>query len=141
MYLRNAYLESTVSAQIMIEVKFKNYAGTGSQDTHWEHAPLDQFLFNTPLFVYELLAFGVIPPLHIFNERFLLGSYDVGMGGACDWKPFQLIEEEYNELVESLLTNPDHEIIEDKELWCKPTFKKWHGAMLSKYAHNARNKH
>ena len=98
----------------MIEVKFKNYAGTGPQEAHWEHASLEQFLLTTPLFVYELLAFGVIPPLHVFNERFVKGEYDIGMGGACDWKPFQLTQEDYNELVDSLLTNPDYEIIEDK---------------------------
>ncbi len=125
----------------MIEVKFKNYPGTGAREAHWEHALLDHFLLNTPLFVYELKAFGVIPPLHVFNEKFILGEHDSGMGGACDWRPFQLSQEEYLELVESLLTNPDHEIIEDKELWNKPNFNKWHGALLSKHGRNAKNKH
>jgi hypothetical protein len=96
---------------------------------------------NTPVFIYELKAFGVIPPLHIFNDKFMSGSHDSGMGGACDWKPFQLTQEDYGELVESLLTNPEYEIIEDKELWDHKKFEKWHGKLLSKHGRRARNKH
>ena len=121
----------------MMEVKFKNNPSTGQQTAQWEVAPLEYFLLNTPLFFYELKAFGVIPPLHILNEKLILGEQDSGMGGACNWKPFQVTEEEYVELVESLLTNPELEIIEDKELWVKQNFKKWHGALLSKYGRNA----
>lgn len=99
------------------------------------------FLLSTPLFTYVLNVFGVIPPLHILNEKLVLGEHDSGMGGACSWKPFQLSNDDYIELVEHFLTNPDLVIIEDRELWSKQNFKKWHGALLSKHGRNAKNKH
>jgi len=99
---------------------------------------MDEFLLTAPLFFYELKAFGIIPPLHVLNEKFLAGSYDAGMGGACDWKPFEIDLDEYKALVMELTTNPDYKMIEDEELKEKPNFKKWHGALLSKYAKNVR---
>ena len=122
----------------MNDIKFKLYPGMGPQEAHWQHAQLDEFLLNTPVFIYELKMFGVIPPIHILNERFLSGKYDAGMGGACEWNSFQLTIEEYNELVESLVTNPEYEIKEDKELWVHKTFEKWHGKLMSKRGRRAR---
>lgn len=122
----------------MNEIKFRLYLGMGSQEAHWQNVPLDEFLLNTPVFLYELKMFGVIPPLHILNDRFLSGSYDAGMGGACEWKSFQLTQEEYEELVESLLTHPECNINEDKELWAHKTFENWHGNLMSKHGQRAR---
>ncbi len=123
----------------MRDIKFKNHPGTGPRNTSWEYASLDQFLLKTPLFFYELCVFGVAPPIHILNEKLKTGTYDAGMGGGCDWKPFEIDPIEYEDLVMELTTNPDHKIIEDDELWEKPNFKKWHGALLSKYAKKTRN--
>ena len=118
----------------MKEVKFKNYPGTGDANPSWEYASLVDFLLTTPLFVYELKAFGVIPPLHVLNEKLSSGTYDAGMGGACDWKPLEIDMDEYNELVMELTTNPNYEITVDEELEEKPNFAKWHDALISKYA-------
>ena len=122
----------------MRDVKFRIYPGTGGGTPSWEHAPLDEFLLTAPLFIYELKAFGVIPPLHVLNEKLSVGKYDAGMGGACDWKPFEINSDEYNELVLELTTNPEYKIIEDEELKDKSNFGKWHGALLSKHAKNVR---
>lgn len=54
----------------------------------------------------HLLEFGAIPPLPVFNQLLLTGLYDAGMSGGCQWKPFQIEEEEYDELVLELLTWP-----------------------------------
>ena len=118
----------------MREVKYKIHPGTGGVATAWEYAPLDEFLLAAPLFAYELKAFGVIPPLHVLNEKFSAGKYDAGMGGACDWKPFEIDSSEYEALVMELTTNSSYNIIEDDELKDKPNFKKWRSALLSKYA-------
>ena len=123
----------------MREVKFKTYPGTGAGTASWEYAPLAQFLLDSPLFSYELRAFGVIPPLHILNERLSSGNHDAGMGGACDWKPFELDLDEYQSLLSELLTNPEFNITEDEELKEKPNYKKWRGALLSKYAKKIRD--
>ena len=122
----------------MRDIRFKNFAATGPREAPWEHASLAEFLLISPLFVYELKAFGVIPPLHVINEKLSEGNYDAGMGGGSEWKPFEISKEEYEELIEHLVTNPEHEIVEDKELWDKPNYKKWHGAMLSKYSKQIR---
>ncbi len=122
----------------MRDVKFRLYPGTGGATPSWEHAPLDEFLLTAPLFINELKAFGVIPPLHVLNEKLAAGKCDAGMGGACDWTPFELDIDEYKTLVMELTTNPDYEIIEDEELKEKPNFRKWHGALLSKYAKKVR---
>lgn len=123
----------------MRDVRFKMYPGTGAATPSWEHATLDMFLLTAPLFIYELKVFGVIPPLRILNEKLSIGRYDAGMGGACDWRSFEIDVEEYNELVMELTTNPNYKIITDEELDEKPNFKKWHGALLSKYAKKVRD--
>ena len=83
---------------------------------------------------------STIPPLHVINEKLSKGNYDAGMGGGSEWKPLEITKKEYEELVEYLVTNPAHDIVEDKELWEKPNYKKWHGAMLSKYSKKIRGK-
>lgn len=123
----------------MRDIRFKNYAASNPGEAQWEHAPLDVFLLSTPMFVYELSLFGVIPPIHVLNEIMSLGKHDAGMGGGAEWKPFKITEEEYTKLVESLIANPEYKIIEDRELWEKPNYKKWHGALLSTHTKKVRN--
>jgi hypothetical protein len=123
----------------MRDVKFRVFPGMGDARPSWEHASLGEFLLATPVFVYELKAFGVIPPIHVLNEILTTGKYNAGMGGACEWRSFEINADEYAELVLELTTNPNHEIIEDEELKEKKDFRKWHGAMLSKYSKHVRD--
>ena len=122
----------------MIDVKFRVFPGTGDARPPWEHAPLNEFLLTTPVFVYELQAFGVVPPIHVLNEILANGYYDAGMGGACEWEPFQLSSDEYSELVFELTTTSNYSINEDKDLEGKPNFKEWHRALLSKHSKSIR---
>ena len=62
-----------------------------------------------------------------------------GMSGACEWKPFEVNSDEYAELVLELTTNPNYQIIEDEDLNEKSNYKKWHGALLSKYSKRVRD--
>ena len=122
----------------MRDVRFKRLPAMGAGEGPWEYAPLDQFLMSIPAFGYSLCVFGVVPPQHIFNEILRQGENDAGMGGGAKWKPFEIVESEYEELVENLVTNPDHKIIEDKDLFTKANYTKWHGALISKYAKKVR---
>ena len=44
----------------------------------------------------------IIPPLLVVNEVLRTGLVDAGMSGGCEWKPFQIEKNEYEELVKAL---------------------------------------
>jgi hypothetical protein len=54
------------------------------------------------------------------------GVYDAGMSGGCIWRPFEIDENEYNELVEELITLPHREIVVDTRLSECIDFDDWH---------------
>jgi hypothetical protein len=112
----------------------------GAGEGPWEFAALDKFILSIPAFGYTLGISGVMPPVHVINEILSRGEDDAGMSGGAKWKPFTIEQDEYTELVENLITNPKYEIVEDQELWVKQNYKKWSGALLSKYAKQIRNK-
>ena len=123
----------------MRDVRYKQLPAMGPGEGPWGYAPLDQFLVGIPAFSYALKIFNVIPPMHVINEVLARGVDDAGMGGGAKWKPFEISEEEYIELVETLLTNPNLSVVEDRELGEKPNYMKWHSGLLSKYGKNVRN--
>jgi hypothetical protein len=45
---------------------------------------------------------GLTPPLNVLNEVFRSGLVDSGMSGGCQWRPFEIAQNEYEELLESL---------------------------------------
>ncbi|SMF67085.1 hypothetical protein SAMN02745866_04294 [Alteromonadaceae bacterium Bs31] len=116
----------------MNDVRYKIMPAMGAGEGPWEYAPLDEFILSIPGFVYALKFFGIIPPIHVLNEVLESGCDDAGMGGGAKWKPFSLSETEYEELVENLITNPNHEIREDRSLWEKPNYEKWQMSLLGK---------
>ena len=44
----------------------------------------------------------IIPPLHIVNKVLRTGQMDAGMSGGCEWKPFQIDNDDYEKLVKVL---------------------------------------
>jgi hypothetical protein len=42
-----------------------------------------------------LLAFGVVPPLHVLNDLLRRGKRDAGMSGGCRWEPFEIDDDEW----------------------------------------------
>jgi hypothetical protein len=98
------------------ELRFKRYT-MHCADGIWTQGTLKDLLSAMP---YVLHTF--IPPFHILNYLFRHGvqndffpdgflpdgkvQYDAGMSGGCSWKPFEIIQEEYEELVLDLLTDP-----------------------------------
>jgi hypothetical protein len=55
-------------------------------------------LFDIPYFFLG----KVVPPQAIVNEVLLSGCVDAGMSGGCKWKPFQLDDMQYMQLVADL---------------------------------------
>jgi hypothetical protein len=53
--------------------------------------------------LYLMEESGVIPPLVVLNQVLQSGGDSGGMGPGSTWKPFQIDETEYEELVQSLL--------------------------------------
>jgi hypothetical protein len=51
------------------------------------------------------LANGLIPPMVVFNSLFKSGQYSAGMSGAVRWRPFEIDQAEYDELVDRLLSS------------------------------------
>ncbi len=78
-----------------------------------------------------LLHSKIVPPRSVLNEIFGKGIYDAGMSGGCSWKPFEISQEEYNELVEELLTIPEKNFIQMETPDRITTYSKWQGWAIS----------
>lgn len=53
--------------------------------------------------LYLMEETGVIPPMPILNQVLQSGGGSGGMGPGTSWKPFQIDQTEYAELVDALL--------------------------------------
>jgi hypothetical protein len=83
----------------MKTIKYKtywSYAGPGIKRAE----PLSDFVLDI---LYLMEVNGVIPPLAILNTVLRGGGGNGGMSPGTAWKPFEISEEEYNELVQALL--------------------------------------
>ena len=63
-------------------------------------------VFDVPYFD----ACGIFPPFHIANQIFGSGGSEGGMGPGATWEPFSLLEDEYQALVDAVLSTPAAEI-------------------------------
>jgi hypothetical protein len=114
----------------MMDVRFKQHAALGP--SQWTYAQLPDFVFSLPLFMpreYE----QPIPPLTVLNEIFTSGKLDAGMSGGCEWKPFEISQGQYDELVQELLTRPQYRFVIDDDLATAKSVRQWRGKVLSKY--------
>jgi hypothetical protein len=101
----------------MRELRFKYYVMHCSGGI-WTRGTLKDLLLAMPGVLHRF-----IPPFQVLsyllkhgvpNEFFPDGllpdgkvQYDAGMSGGCSWKPFEIIREEYEELILDLLTDPE----------------------------------
>ena len=121
----------------MQQIRVKILPGIGSSDGKWEVVGFDEFLLrHSPGLAVHVCCTKQFPPLHILNEELMSGGRDQGMSGGCFWKPFRLFSEEYNELSEEMLTNPDYDLSYDGKLASKQKLSQWCGAVISH--HNPR---
>lgn len=72
---------------------------------------LNIFLYDLP----NLTTCNVVPPLHILNIFLLRGWVGGGMSPKFMWQPFELSEQEYQEILPKLL-NPNWAVLCQK-LW------------------------
>ncbi|MBD2035113.1 hypothetical protein H6F76_08735 [Leptolyngbya sp. FACHB-321] len=84
----------------------------------WSHCecgdreePLSTFLYDLPI----LTACNVFPPLHILNVLLLRGWVGGSMSPRFSWQPFEIFEQEYQEVLPKLLY-PDWAALSNK-LW------------------------
>lgn len=109
----------------MRTVKVRMLYGVGEHSAPWEKHSLEKFIFMDPQLGMALLGFKIMPPLDVLNDAFSRASSDAGMGGGIEWRPFTIDEQEYQELVEFLFTNPDREIHFDKQFDHLESFEAW----------------
>lgn len=127
----------------MRNVKYKtywSYAGPGIKRAE----PLSEFVLDI---LYLMEVNGVIPPLAILNKVLLGGGGNGGMSPGTAWKPFEISEEEYNELVQALLqldveqAKQKHpyvrfeRVIVDPELHICTDHLDWLQRIIQKYKH------
>jgi len=97
-------------------------------------------LESMPSMHWYLKYYRVVPPIHILNELLALGIDEAGMSGGCEWKPFALSDEEYEDLAEELITSPEFQCELDSELSEIKTNAKWRKAVHKKYQEVARDR-
>ena len=71
-----------------------------------------------------LIMPGPIAPLRVINDLALRGGYDAGMSGSVKWKPFELAEPDYAEVVAELRLKVQGLVQIDVPLEVK-TFEDW----------------
>ena len=81
----------------MREVQYQRHEHT-RPEPETRRAPLPTFVYDVPY----LGACGVFPPLHILNEILAGGGEVGGMGPGATWEPFEIGQDEYDELVRGL---------------------------------------
>jgi hypothetical protein len=122
----------------MRELRFKSYVMHCAGGV-WTRGTLKDLLLTLPFVLHRF-----IPPFHVLryllkhgvpNEFFPDGylpdgkvQYDAGMSGGGSWKPFELTQEEYENLVLDLLTDPeaDFEVLDaPAEVQTYPQWAAW----------------
>jgi len=116
----------------MRDVRYKRLPAVGAASGSWTHSSLVEFLFAIP-YLFTRVGKEPVPPRHILNDLFLLGIVDAGMSGGCEWKPFEITQAEYDELVEELCTMPTRNFVRDEELEKCRSLKQWRNMVLAKY--------
>jgi hypothetical protein len=123
----------------MRDVRYKDLPAVGGSG-HWTHASLPDFLFAMPYLFVLGISEQPIPPLIVLNEIFRSGKWDAGMSGGCEWKPFEISGQEYDELVQALANRPEYQFVTAGDLAEVTSLRQWQGKLLSKYGRRARER-
>ncbi len=107
----------------MKQVKYTVLRAVGNGGTH-EQGDLKSFLLDIP-YLFFRGSRSVLPTLPVLNDLLEKGLFDAGMSGGCRWNPFQISREEYEELVEELLTDPEFEFVSVETPSRITTFESW----------------
>ena len=91
------------------QIKYKTWP-IGSSGV-WKRGNLKELLLDIPGFYYVGDS-HTFPSLQEVNGLLAQGVSDAGMSGACEWKPFQIFEEEYQELLLEFQTDPQSRFVQ-----------------------------
>ncbi len=72
----------------------------------------------------------LVPPLVVVNSVLAQGKDDAGMSGGCKWKPFQLTQAEYDEMVAEMKRLGFVELQAPDWVVDSRTFGIWHGEVV-----------
>lgn len=90
--------EMALQYRAMRQVEYTTYWAYGHRGRK-----VDGTLADLVIDMPHLMPWGVIPPLHVLNEYLLTGGDKGGMGPGVTWRPFQITDHEYTELVDVLV--------------------------------------
>ena len=127
----------------MKKIRYKVFDLAGEES---KEATLNNFFLEIP----ALIMYGVIAPFEVVNQILKLGNAGGGMSPGVEWEPFQISNEEYEEiindirdrLIEGNIPGPHgteiEKAIEDKEFenytewttWIKDVTKKYTGRVI-----------
>jgi hypothetical protein len=99
----------------MKTVKYRNMYGVGETSDPWENTSLEEFVKLVPALTYDILAGKVMPSLKKLNDIFKTNESNTGMSGHIMWKPFEIDENEYKDLVEILCTDPNLKLVAEDD--------------------------
>jgi hypothetical protein len=85
------------------DIRYKTLA-MGSRGV-WKRGNLEELLRDIPYLIWPPDG-GILPTREELNRVLAEGKWDAGMSGGCDWQPFQISDDEYEELAEVFLTEP-----------------------------------
>lgn len=87
---------AVLSSTRVRELTFFDEAGIGPWKSPRRRSLADLVLALTYVVTYE------IPPRRVLNDVLVRGRLDAGMSGGCIWKPLELSEAEFGDLVDEL---------------------------------------
>lgn len=111
---------------IVRTVKYINRRGVGKYSAPWINKSIDRFVLEAA--ANRHVHGFVIPPLHFLNE--ILAS---GNSPPFEWKPFEIDEVEYQQLVEQLMADPGLNVVTDNEFDNAKSLWDWKINMGKKY--------
>lgn len=105
-----------------------------------KEGPLIDLIYDIPY----LDVCGILPPLHLLNERLLSGGGDGGMSPGASWEPFEVSQAEYDALCRQIEDTPLEELQQrghavhatlqrDPEIEHHRTHKAWMRAAVAKH--------
>jgi hypothetical protein len=103
--------EVSVRADLGTTERIVHYRKVGELIDEYVKEPLSTFLYDLPY----ITSCNIVPPRHLLNTILLKGKHGGSMSPRFTWEPFELSEQEYEEILPKLL-NPDWSILAPK-LW------------------------
>ena len=113
----------------MRTVKYRIWYGVGKESAPWMNEALEEFILKV-VAARHVNGF-VLQPLHFINEILKKGETEIGVG--YQWKPFELDESEYQELIDILCTDPTKKVTTEAEFNNAKNLHDWRMKVGRKY--------